>query len=312
MTAMQTDSSQVAMRAMEAEALELSEEEYAILTEKKFDDTDDAKNIYEYYGYTGDSDLEEAAAVPEFLRRSGVKYTELVELVKTRFINPSQTALDFLEDLFANSDIDVATIYDRLEQIEAGTLIPSDDAEIMNALDARNITSGQFAAWVQENLSDFGSIITLYQPESKCDLETTYLRTLENVYKAEDTSGITIEAWSRIHRFIRLWQKLGWSIHELDLMLHSLGEDDITPQTISKLSSVVLLNKQLKRPLNQLACIWGSIDTCGPKSLYKKLFLNKAVQRIDSVFKANVWGNYLASGTELLKDHIPAILAAFE
>ncbi|MCP4398170.1 MAG: hypothetical protein GY801_12845 [bacterium] len=181
----------------------------------------------------------------------------------------------------------------------------------MEALSDQNITSEEFVGWVQEHLAEFKSVITLYQAESKCELDTTYLRTVENVYNEVNASGIVDETWSKIHRFIRLWRKLGWSIHELDLMLYALGEDDITAQTISKLSSVVLLNKQLKRPLNQLASLWGNIDTYGHKSLYKKLFLNRAVQRIDSAFKADTWGNYLTDESELLQDHIPALLAAF-
>ncbi len=312
MTTMQTDFSQAAIRAIEAEALDLSEEEYTILTMKKFDDTNDTKALHAYFGYTHAVDLEQKmTAVPEFLKRSGLKYTELVELVKTRFINPFQAALDFLEDLFENSNMDAKTIYNKLEDIESGTLLPSADADIMKVLDARDITSNEFVEWVQEHLAEFRSVITLYQSDSKCDLDTTYLRTLENVYAGNNTSGITDETWSGIHRFIRLWRKLGWNIHELDLMLYSLGEDDITPQTISKLSSVILMSKQLKRPLNQLASLWGSIDTYGNKSLYKKLFLNRAVQRIDSAFKADAWGSYLTDESEFLKNHIPAILAAF-
>ncbi|MCP4401896.1 MAG: hypothetical protein GY801_31925, partial [bacterium] len=145
MTTMQTDFSAAVIRAIEAEALGLSEEEYTILTKKKFDDTNDTKAIYEYFGYTNAVDLEQKmTAVPEFLKRSGVKYTELVELVKTQFINPFQTVLEFLEDLFENSDMDAETIYNKLEDIEAGVLIPSTDAAIMEALSDQNITSEEF------------------------------------------------------------------------------------------------------------------------------------------------------------------------
>jgi hypothetical protein len=98
-------------------------------------------------------------------------------------------------------------------------------------------------------------------------------------------------------------------------MLAALGGDDITTGTISKLESVSLLKTDAKRPLNQLAVLWGNIDTYGDKSLYKKLFLNKAVQQIDEAFKADAWGNYLEyeAGVvpEKLADHRSGILAAF-
>jgi hypothetical protein len=100
-------------------------------------------------------------------------------------------------------------------------------------------------------------------------------------------------------------------------MLAALGEDDITTETISKLAFVSLLHTATKRPLNQLAVLWGNIDTYGDKSLYKKLLLNKAVQQIDKAFKADAWGNYLQKepdkpGSSItLIEHKSAILAAF-
>ncbi|MFC2146444.1 Tc toxin subunit A, partial [Acidobacteriota bacterium] len=311
MKTMQTDFSQTAVRALEAEALHLSEEEYTILTKKKFDDSDETIALHQYFGYPLSSHLEQVAEVPEFLKRSGTAYKELVELVKTRFINPGQAVLDYLQDLFTGSGIEPSTIYDKLEQIESGALLPSADADIMAVLIEKNITSDEFVQWVQDHLDEFRSVITLYQPDSKCELDTTCLRTVKKVYEGIDNPGITDETWSEIHRFIRLWRKLGWNIHELDLVLYSLGEEDITPQTISKLLSVVLLNDQLKRPLDQLATIWGDIDTYGVKSLYKKLFLNKAVQRIDTAFAEDRLGRYLAGQNLPLMAHVPAILAAF-
>ncbi len=191
-----------------------------------------------------------------------------------------------------------------------GTLDPTTDAAIVSALPA-TMTPAAFKTWVTNNFDNFKEIITLYQANSACDLNTTYLRTVKNVYAGTASSGISADTWSKMHRFIRLWRKLGWEIDEGDIMLTALDENDITDQTIAKLSSAVLLNKQLKLPLNKLATLWGSIDNYGNKSLYKKLFLNKAVQRIDTAFEADSFGNYLSDGTKLLKDHIPAILAAF-
>ena len=94
-------------------------------------------------------------------------------------------------------------------------------------------------------------------------------------------------------------------------MLTALGEDDLTPTTISKLEAVTLLNTATRLPLNQLAVLWGNIDSNGDKSLYKKLFLNKAVQQIDETFKPDAGGAYLQDTAEVLADHQSAILAAF-
>ncbi len=316
MTAMQNDFTQTTNRAIESELLRISEEEYTVLTGKKFTGASDTRQLHEYFGFTNPNDLEKMAGtgipdgIHEFLRRSGMQYIDLVELIKTKFINPYQYAYDFLEQLFANSNTDASLIYQKLQNIDAGTLDPSTDTVIMDALSGK-ITPADFTAWVKNNFDNFNSVITLYQLDSTCDLDTTCLRTLCNVYAQLPLSGIKDDTWSKIHRFIRLWRKLGWTIHEVDLMLAALGENDISDVTISKLSYAVLLNQELKLPLNKLATLWGSIDTYGDKSLYKKLFLNKAVQRIDAAFQADDFGNYLTDSTQVLLDHIPAILAAF-
>lgn len=303
-------------RAIAAESLRLSEEEHKVLTAKAFDGAADATPLYAYFGYNAAGQLENMSAVPEFLQRSGVGYTDLVELVKTQFVNPFQHALDFLEKIFAHASIDANTIYARLEQIEAGALNPAADADITAALTAYNntqataVTPAAFGQWVTDHLGELRQVITLYEPESRCSLETTKLRTLESIYENAATSGLSNNNWSKIHRFIRLWRKLGWTIHETDLMLAALGETDVTDATIGKLESVALLKTATKLPLNQLAVLWGSIDVYGKKSLYRKLFLNKAVQQIDAAFKADAWGNYLQDGGEVLADHQSAILAA--
>ncbi len=307
----------VTERAIAAESLELSQEEYIILTGEAFDGTGDTTPLHSYYGYGAPGDLEQLSPVREFMRRSGLKYTDLVELIQTRFINPYQGTLDFVKAVFSYSTIDAASLYSRLEQVEAGTLNPANDADITTALSAYNaatgsaITPAEFGQWVVDHLGGFRQVITLFQPESTCDLDTTKMRTLQSIYQNLPTSGITPESWSKMHRFIRLWRKLGWTIHETDLMLSSLGEDDIGPESITKLESVLLLQKLTRRPLRELSVLWGHIGSYGDKSLYRKLFLNRAVQQIDEAFKPDAWGNYLTDPSEVLADHQSALLAAF-
>jgi hypothetical protein len=106
----------VLQRAADAEYLGLSQEEYIILTKEAFWPkeyfeltqgvtlTDEVyrKNIgvrdaCQYYGYEHEADMvstDEQAKLGltfvrgQFLRRTGIDYTDLVELVKTRFVNP--------------------------------------------------------------------------------------------------------------------------------------------------------------------------------------------------------------------------------
>ena len=305
-----------AARAIAAESLRLSQEDYVIVAGQAFDGTADATAVHVYFGLASANDLESLAAVPELLRRSGLKYVDLVELVKTRFVNSYQDTLDVLDRLFSGSPIPAASLYTKLQQIRSGALNPANDAAITAALAAyntangTNVTPAQFGQWVVAHFDEFRQVVTLYEPESRCTLETTVLRTIEHVYTG-GASGITAAIWSRIHRFVRLWRKLGWTIHELDLMLAALGAADITPDAIAKLESVAAVKAATRLPMNELAVLWGAIDTYGDRSLYKKLFLNKAVQEIDGAFKGDVWNAYLQNAAEKLDPHRSAIVAAF-
>src|SRR5207248_1622801 len=103
--------------------------------------------------------------------------------IKTQFINPYQTSLDFLQELFSFSTLNANTIYDRLGKIEAGTLDPATDPEISAALAGYNkknstsVSAADLKNWVAAHLKELREVITLYEPDSKCDLATTSLRT---------------------------------------------------------------------------------------------------------------------------------------
>lgn len=305
-----------ASKALHAEVLRLSQEQYRILSGEDFDGAADGTALHAYFGYNAPGQLGNMSQVREFLRRAGIAYTDLVELVKTQFINPYQYTLDFLQAIFSHISIDANAAYNKLVQIDAGTLNPAADTDITSALNAYNavagtdVTPGQFGQWVNDHLAQFQQVITLYEPNSRCDLDTTTLKTVEKIYTGAGASGITNPTWSKTHRFIRLWKKLGWSIHETDLVLAALGKNNLDADVIGKLASASLLHDASKRPLNELAVLWGNIDTYGDKSLYKKLFLNKSVQRIDAAFTADAWGNYLQDPAAVLGEHQSAILAA--
>lgn len=304
-------------RAMAAESLRMSEEEYKAVIGEAFDGTAQAVPLHLYFGYAASADLEKMSKVREFLARSGISYPDLVELTRSRFINPHQWTLDFVGVLIASSPIGAPAMYAKFRQIKAGTLNPAADADITAMLNAHNaaygtsITAAGLAAWVVAHLDKLRAVITLYQANSSCDLETTSLRTLASLYEASPTSSLSGPDWTRIHRFIRLQRRLGWSIHETDLVLAVLGYEDITGETIEWLDAVLALKSATKLTLSQLAVCWGTIDAYGEQSLYRKLFLNKAAQRLDDAFKANAWGEYLTDPDEVIADHRSAIQAAF-
>lgn len=117
-------------RAVDAEALGLTQEEYIILTHEAFWPREyfeypdglvysiedyqkliKVRPVHEYFGYGTEGDMLSQDEKPpigitfvekQFLPRTGIRYEDLVELLKTRFINPAYpegTALTLLEGI---------------------------------------------------------------------------------------------------------------------------------------------------------------------------------------------------------------------
>lgn len=102
----QTDTTQ---RAVDAEFLKITAEEYRILTGKNFDDVNSSIQLHTLFGYESEhitlyiENISETkfwwqwrVNVPSFLQRNGLNYLELIEIIKTQFVNPepeSETAI---------------------------------------------------------------------------------------------------------------------------------------------------------------------------------------------------------------------------
>ncbi|QYR21089.1 hypothetical protein KZ483_25785 [Paenibacillus sp. sptzw28] len=181
-------------------------------------------------------------------------------------------------------------------------------------------------------------LVFLEQKDS-CDLDTALLQHL-------DGTPVTALEYDRIHRFIRLWRKLGWTMDETDQSIAGLsvafphdskpadsicghcgdddcnGEDcddceedtaahdyDINPNLIHQLTAVKQLWDLTGLELIKLLSFWGDISTAGEKSLYQRLFLTHNVLAIDKIFKADDKGNYLTGDAKLL-EHAPVVMAS--
>ena len=231
--------------AAAAEYLKISAEEHTILTDKDFSGISSTRKEPEYYGFDPDATslaslLEE---VPEFLRRTGITYLDLTELLKTRFLNPDRT--------------------------------------------------------------DLSKALTLEAPADEgCDLSKTKIKNLSD------------PALAKMHRFIRLWRKLGWSIRELDTAISALGATNIDSTLLQKLSQVKQAQDVLGVRLVQLLSLWAKIDTYlydveNHDSLYDRLFQNKArLNTGDSVFSLKDDRTELKDATQPLGEHASSLLAA--
>ena len=179
-----------------------------------------------------------------------------MDLFKTRFINPDQQTLSYFESLKIKYQ-------DLADWRTKNYMDPSPDMQgaLMQAYP--NIPLEQalttLQKWTEENFEKLQKVIVLYAPpDSQCELSVTGIRSADGT-DVHTNPGVVITAlpagpnvniWETIHRFIRLWRKLGWSMSDLDKTLTALGATDITTDVLQQLAQV----EQLQTDVNVASC----------------------------------------------------------
>jgi hypothetical protein len=196
--------------AIAAEYLHLTHAEWTIITQPELGST------FGSWGYNpadlpGDKWIGDVQRVSTFLRRSGLDYAELLELLDTDFIDPA----------------------DSLH------IVPPDG----------------------------------------CDTDRMTI------------AGLSLPVLDNMHRFLRLWRKLGWSIRDLDKAITAFKPQDaalttnLTAPFLVQLAHVQRLAADLGVPIVNILAWWAPIDTANydtagiPRaiSLYENLFMNPAL-----------------------------------
>jgi hypothetical protein len=173
--------------------------------------------------------------------------------------------------------------------------------------------------------------ITLVDPTHPTDVGD-----FENMEFRDSAGGGTLTALSapafvRIMRFIRLWQKTGWSIHRTDAAICALYNADLSPVTADQVGTVAELDTGFQavlprlgvasraltalgtnadRALLPLLASWSTIDTAGEESLYHQMFTAATVAG-DTAFAPDSHGAVLQDPTVKLVDHTETLRAAF-
>lgn len=240
------------------------------------------------------------SGVPEFLQRTNLSYADLIEILKTRFVNPNQQSLFKLQ----NAQITYKEVRDLIQ-----SNFTNPDPKLQEKLTIANLTLQD----VKQLIGKLLRTIVLYSENSNCELNSTLIQYLDG--NSLDDSDL----W-RIQCFTRLWHKVGWTIPELDAVLISLlvgsTEDDhqIAADSLQKISQIKEISAELNNtPLINILSLWADIDTRGDSSLYKKLFLNKSILIIDEAFRpGKPDGTFLDDSSQMISAHIPTLLAAFQ
>lgn len=191
------------------EILGFSEDEYKTLTDINF------KNLPEYFGEAPAGTIAQLNAAiangKTFSRRTGISYEDLVDMLKTNFINPGYS----LVSLFQALNISLTV----LQQYYTGAVSDSQiDGMIPAGTDASKY-GGDIKQWLKDNRELIMGLITLTEVgsgSSECNFALVELR-----YALPDNvnNRLTAIAYHKFHRFIRLLVKTGWTMDILDYLL---------------------------------------------------------------------------------------------
>ncbi|MDM0116740.1 neuraminidase-like domain-containing protein [Variovorax sp. J22R133] len=235
--------------------------------------------------------------VPTFLRQTQVTYDDLVALVTSQYFNPLFNDKVFFSKMGITPEEIMAFVQSGL------TTLPT-------AMQAKVAASGMTSAAFLKQLSTFHKVLVLDSPPGAlCDIDQTTIRHI-------DGSLLSESELLALQQAIRLWKKLGWSLHEVDLLFSRFPLSSAFT-LIFRVADVKGLLDDLQLPVDQLMAFWGRIDTWDEKdSLYERLFRSKTAQSLDPLFKLNDERREIdefvkAATPPLLKDHAPLLLAAF-
>jgi hypothetical protein len=304
------------------EDLRLSRAEHALLTDR----TIPLRQLYGFPTATTQTQAMNALGnARAFALRMGISYVELVDILRTRFVNPGSTILPRLERLGVS--------FSTIKAFKDGTITPAQfDAALAPDVDPAPY-GGDIKAWVltPANYAAMMGLITLTDPTGTADegaFEALALR-----YANPDMAANKLVAleFVRLYRFIRLWRKLGWTIDQTDRAITALYPSAHIPNqpthavNMQRLDAGFLtmlprlgvlkristsLNLKPAKDLTSLLACFAPIDTHGEGSLYRQMFLSPTRLDQDTAFADDGFGNVLP-GTQMLLPRATTLRAGF-
>jgi peptidoglycan hydrolase-like protein with peptidoglycan-binding domain len=313
-----------------AEELDLSRQEYRILTDRTL-------TVANIYGFTGGESAQVIADTLSnakgYARRIDISYDDLVALLRTHFINPNSELIPKLEKL--------GVTFGAIQALHDGTLSHADFLALLptgsGAPDPAEYDN-DIIAWLTDatRFSAIMGIITLSDPSGAntgCNFGSMELRYSKPVANAADTSTRLNDAdFTRLLRFIRLWKKLGWTISQTDAALCALFRADLAPLTAADVGTLPALDTGFAtalprlgvvsrvmadlsltpdRDLASLLACWSNIGVFGDDSLYRAMFVNPAMLAQDAAFAPNGYGEFLTDNSQTIAQRRETIRGAF-
>jgi peptidoglycan hydrolase-like protein with peptidoglycan-binding domain len=148
-----------------------------------------------------------------------------------------------------------------------------------------------------------GSTMQIEFAGADCDLSTATI------------SGLGTTRLGRIHRFVRLQQKLGWPIVELGDTCGALGINNLDDNALTQLATLKRVREALTAPLETMLAWWSARLSTRAKgnqpSLYDRIFNDPTVNPpVVDVFRLNPARTELKVANLPIADHVAAIATA--
>jgi hypothetical protein len=187
----------------------------------------------------------------------------------------------------------------------------ADFADVRSFLDRSGLTSAELTDLLDTrfiNSNPARRDIDI-EPPGSCDIDEMRLTGITDMAGVIGVSGHRI--LSRIHRFVRLWRTLGWTMRELDTSIRALAATDLDQTFLLRLSDLRRVQSRLRMPLAQMLGLYADLDTDGPDALYNVVFRSPGVlsQFSDATFDPAHLP--VSRGIDShIAEHAPTILAA--
>jgi len=316
-----------------AESLGLSPSDYGILTGTLAGLSPVTANWFKLYGYpsaaaalTGTAELEPLSSAQNLAQVLGLTYQQLTDLLTTGFLNPALYPLTFQFQRFGIEMNDAFSYtgqpgYPPLTNPAAFEAQPA-------AVTARYKAHWSFDAvtWLKNLLPPNYStkVLVLADPDSGCNFAATTLKYADNATAATPLDYV------KIVLFVRLWQKLGWSLDEVDRAMQAFFPANLPAWTdpgfnaaftaawktaLVYLAHLDVLNTQLKPAMGRVALLpfWANLPVNGSAPLYAALFLTPSVLNNDWAFDDPngefpvPLSDLTAASLQTLAAHLPSI-----
>lgn len=315
------EASEYGWRDINMEQLGISRQEHELLTDGSLT----LQQLYGYQSHVSEAEiLEQLSYIKALTRRLSITYEEMSRLLQTRFINNSSSLIAKLEPLGVSFRV--------IQQLKEGVISDADFEALLSPHLDRSPYGGDVKEWLvnDENYRKIMGIITLTPSDPEAGVSDIDHLVLRYTDPNKAATHIHPHVFIRLFRFIRLWQKLDWTIEQTDEALTALLpqsywlEDETAANDLNKLDQGFLtllprlamikrvseqLNLKVAQDLSSLLSCFTPMNTDGSSSLYAQLFLRPSSLRHD-VFADDGYGQFL-QGDDPLYAHAEMLRGAF-